>query len=87
MCKLQSCGAIFPGENAPVEIVVDTPGERLDAFLAARLPDLSRSRIQVLIREQFIVVNCQPAKATGLVPALNNSIHSLCGSSGITGAA
>ena len=45
-----------------MEIRVDTPGERLDAFLAARLPDLSRSRIQVLIREQFIVVNGQPAK-------------------------
>ncbi len=45
-----------------MEIQVDTPGERLDAFLAARLPDLSRSRIQVLIREQFIVVNGQAAK-------------------------
>lgn len=45
-----------------MEIHVDTPGERLDAFLAARLPDLSRSRIQVLIREQFIIVNGNPAK-------------------------
>ena len=45
-----------------MEIRVDVSGERLDAFLAARLPDLSRSRIQVLIREQFIVVNHQPAK-------------------------
>ena len=45
-----------------MELRVDEPGERLDAFLAARLPDLSRSRIQVLIREQFIVVNGQPAK-------------------------
>jgi len=41
---------------------VDAPAERLDAFLAARLPDLSRSRIQTLIREQYIVVNDQPAK-------------------------
>ncbi len=32
-------------------------GERLDAYLATRLADLSRSRIQTLIREQFIVVN------------------------------
>lgn len=45
-----------------MEIYVDTSGERLDAFLAARLPDLSRSRIQVLIREQFIIVNGNPAK-------------------------
>jgi len=52
-----------------VEIRVDTPGERLDAYLAARLPDLSRSRIQVLIREQFIVVNGQPAKPREAVKA------------------
>ncbi len=45
-----------------MKIRVDVPGERLDAFLAARVPELSRSRIQVLIREQFIVVNNQPAK-------------------------
>ena len=62
MCKLQSCSTFDPGENQRVEICVDTPGERLDAFLAARLPDLSRSRIQTLIREQYIVVNNQPAK-------------------------
>jgi 23S rRNA pseudouridine1911/1915/1917 synthase len=45
-----------------VEIRADVNAERLDAFLAARLPDLSRSRIQTLIREQFIIVNGQPAK-------------------------
>jgi 23S rRNA pseudouridine1911/1915/1917 synthase len=45
-----------------VEIVVDAAAGRLDAFLAGRLPELSRSRIQVLIREQYIVVNGQPAK-------------------------
>ncbi|MES2476880.1 MAG: RluA family pseudouridine synthase [Verrucomicrobiota bacterium] len=48
---------------AAVEILVeDSPGERIDAFLAARIADLSRSRIQALIREQFIQVNGQPAK-------------------------
>ena len=45
-----------------MELVVDAAADRLDAFLAARLPDLSRSRIQTLIREQFITVNGQPAK-------------------------
>jgi 23S rRNA pseudouridine1911/1915/1917 synthase len=45
-----------------VEILVDDGGTRLDAFLASRLTELSRSRIQTLIREQFIVVNGQPAK-------------------------
>ncbi len=42
--------------------VDDGSGERLDAFLAARLAELSRSRIQALIREQFIQLNGQPAK-------------------------
>ncbi len=42
--------------------VDDNAGERLDSFLSARLSDLSRSRIQTLIREQFIQVNGGPAK-------------------------
>ncbi len=42
--------------------VDDSPGARIDAFLAARLADLSRSRIQTLIREQFIQINGHPAK-------------------------
>ena len=46
-----------------MEIQVDvSSGERIDAFLAARLADLSRSRIQVLIREQYIQINGHPAK-------------------------
>jgi 23S rRNA pseudouridine1911/1915/1917 synthase len=45
-----------------VEIPVDAPAERLDAFLAAKLAELSRSRIQTLIREQYILVNGRPAK-------------------------
>lgn len=45
----------------------DLPGERLDAFLAGRLPELSRSRIQTLIRDQFIQVNGQPAKPRSAV--------------------
>ncbi len=46
-----------------MEIQVDeSAGERIDAFLAARLADLSRSRIQTLIREQYIQVNGHPAK-------------------------
>lgn len=42
--------------------VEDSAGERIDAFLASRLADLSRSRIQTLIREQYILVNGNPAK-------------------------
>jgi 23S rRNA pseudouridine1911/1915/1917 synthase len=45
-----------------VEVRADAPAARLDAFLAARLPELSRSRIQTLIREQYIIVNGEPAK-------------------------
>jgi 23S rRNA pseudouridine1911/1915/1917 synthase len=45
-----------------VEIRAETPADRLDAFLAARLPELSRSRIQTLIREQYILVGGEPAK-------------------------
>lgn len=43
-------------------LVEDASGERLDSWLATRLPELSRSRIQTLIREQFIQVNGAPAK-------------------------
>ncbi len=42
--------------------VAENSGERLDAYLAARLAELSRSRIQTLIREQFIQINGHPAK-------------------------
>ena len=69
MCKLETCDLIFRSENQRVEIRVNAPGERLDAYLAARLPELSRSRIQALIREQFIVVNGQPAKPRDTVKA------------------
>ena len=44
-------------------------GERLDAFLAASLAELSRSRIQTLIREQYILVNGNPAKPRDSVKA------------------
>jgi 23S rRNA pseudouridine1911/1915/1917 synthase len=49
--------------NASMELRVDdNSGERLDSWLAAHIPDLSRSRIQALIREQFILSNGEPAK-------------------------
>ena len=51
-------------------IMVDPPGApRLDAYLASRLDDLSRARIQALIREQFIQVNDAPAKPRDSVKA------------------
>ena len=49
--------------------VDDQSGERLDAYLAGRLAELSRSRVQTLIREQFILVNGHPAKPRDAVNA------------------
>lgn len=45
-----------------MHITVTETHDRLDAFLADHIPDLSRSRIQVLIREQYILLNENPAK-------------------------
>jgi len=45
-----------------MEIRVEQAAARLDAFLASVLTDLSRSRIQSLIRDQFITVDDSPAK-------------------------
>ncbi|WP_193213939.1 RluA family pseudouridine synthase [Luteolibacter marinus] len=52
--------------------VEDDAGTRLDAFLAARVPELSRSRIQELIREQFILRNGKPAKPRDAVALGDN---------------
>ncbi|OYV06501.1 MAG: RNA pseudouridine synthase [Verrucomicrobiales bacterium VVV1] len=42
--------------------VEDQGGERLDAWLAAKMPELSRSRIQALIKERAILVDGRQAK-------------------------
>jgi len=51
-------------ERAPISIIVavDAAGQRLDQFLAAQLPDLSRARVQQLLREQKALVNGSAAK-------------------------
>ena len=57
--------------------VEDDAGTRLDAFLAARIPELSRSRIQELIREHYILKNGKPSKprdAVALGDALSIAI-------------
>lgn len=46
----------------PVRLVVNSPGERLDRFIAARLPELSRSYIQRLIEAGHITVNGRMAR-------------------------
>ena len=44
-------------------IVEDSFGTRLDQFLAAQLPELSRARIQALIKEGAITLNGKATKA------------------------
>jgi 23S rRNA pseudouridine1911/1915/1917 synthase len=44
------------------EISAEGTHDRLDAYLAGKLANLSRSRIQELIREQYILLNGKPAK-------------------------
>ena len=50
--------------RAPVIVTVpaDAAGQRLDQFLASQLPELSRARIQQLLREEKALVNTAPAK-------------------------
>ena len=43
-------------------LFADIPGERLDAFLARSVPDLSRSAAQKLIEEGLVTRNGQPGK-------------------------
>ena len=43
-------------------LTADIPGERLDAFLARCVPDLSRSGAQKLLEEGHVTVNGQPVK-------------------------
>ena len=49
---------------APITITVpaEAAGQRLDQFLVAQLPDLSRARIQQLLRDGHALVNGSPAK-------------------------
>ncbi len=49
--------------NDSQTLQLDAPGERLDKVLVNRLPDLSRTQIQRLLKEEQILVNGRPAKA------------------------
>ncbi len=42
---------------------LDAPGERLDKVLTEQLPDISRTQVQRLLKEEQILVNGRPAKA------------------------
>ncbi len=46
------------------EVADDEAGVRLDVFLAQEHPDLTRSHVQKLIRENMVTVNGQPRRAS-----------------------
>ncbi len=52
--------------STPSEFIVKARmvGKRIDAYLASRFPDYSRSVIQKLIEAQAVLVNGQPVKAS-----------------------
>jgi 23S rRNA pseudouridine1911/1915/1917 synthase len=52
------------GERFVRRIPPDAEGERLDRFLARTLPDLSRTRIQSLIRDGQVSVDGRPPRAS-----------------------
>ncbi|MGB3238228.1 MAG: RluA family pseudouridine synthase [Geitlerinemataceae cyanobacterium] len=46
--------------NSPIHLQAETHADRLDRFLAERIPDLSRSRIQALIESGQVILNDRP---------------------------
>lgn len=47
-----------------VELTISIPGERLDKALTDALPELSRTRVQQLIKEEQVLVNGRTAKSS-----------------------
>ena len=56
------CILVAMREAISLRVPVEAAGQRLDQFLAAQLPDLSRARVQQLLHEERALVNCAPAK-------------------------
>lgn len=46
------------------EVSSEDTAKRLDIFIKEKLPELSRSRIQALIKENYVLVNSKPSKAS-----------------------
>uniref|UniRef100_A0A7V4N3T9 Pseudouridine synthase n=1 Tax=Thermodesulfobacterium geofontis TaxID=1295609 RepID=A0A7V4N3T9_9BACT len=46
------------------EVSPEDETKRLDIFIKEKLPELSRSRIQILIKENYILVNFKPSKSS-----------------------
>lgn len=52
-----------------LQLMVETGGERLDAYVAAQAPDLSRARVQQLVKAGDILLNGQRVKVSCKVEA------------------
>jgi 23S rRNA pseudouridine1911/1915/1917 synthase len=50
--------------TSPIIVLPEDAGERLDHFLATRLENVSRSRVQQLISEEKVVIDGKPSKAS-----------------------
>jgi 23S rRNA pseudouridine1911/1915/1917 synthase len=59
--------AVYVGESMLLHAEPDDRGKRLDAFLHARLPEYSRSRLQTWIREDRVRINGSAAKPSTLL--------------------
>ena len=46
----------------PLDLTADREGERLDAFLARSVPDLTRSAAQRLLEQGAVTLRDRPAK-------------------------
>ncbi len=55
--------------------VLDQDSDRLDKFLAVKLPDYSRSRLQTLIKEGVVLVDQQAITKTGFVVEFGNVVE------------
>lgn len=56
----------MPGERFPLTIAVpaDAAGQRLDQYLAAQIPDISRARVQQMLGDEKALVNDAAAKSS-----------------------
>jgi 23S rRNA pseudouridine1911/1915/1917 synthase len=62
-------GAAAQTQSRAFTVAADDSGRRLDVFLASQLPELSRTRVQELVREGRVRVDRRPARASHRVAA------------------
>ena len=62
-------------ENSILNLQVEGPEMRLDKFLAAQLPDFSRSRLQAFIKGDAVQVNGKPVRTASRTVMEGDHIH------------